>query len=66
MARLCAPVGIYLVGWFNKDKWDAADGRRAATPDISPEEAQKRLAYETVAIPAGFAVQPVVLDCHLP
>lgn len=66
MTRLSAPVGIYLVGWFNKDKWDPADTRRHTTPDISLEDAQKRLDYEAAAIPSGFVVQAVVVDCHLP
>jgi hypothetical protein len=26
LARLAAPVGIYMVGWFDKPKWDPADG----------------------------------------
>jgi hypothetical protein len=29
LPSLRAPVGIYLVGWFDKDKWDTDDGRRA-------------------------------------
>ena len=66
MTRLSAPVGVYLVGWFNKDKWDTADPRCRATPNISPQDAQQRLDYEAAAIPAGFTVQAVVLDCHLP
>jgi hypothetical protein len=66
MVRLSAPIGIYLVGWFDKASWDATDSRRRATPDISLQDAQKRLDNEATAIPAGYTVRAVVLDCHLP
>jgi hypothetical protein len=66
MARLSAPVGVYLVGWFDKNKWDAADNRRRTAPDIKLQAAQERLDYEASAIPAGYTVRPVVIDCHLP
>ena len=37
------PVGIYLVGWFDKPKWGATDYRRARTPDWTVEQAQSHL-----------------------
>jgi hypothetical protein len=66
LVRLAAPVGIYLVGWFDKTKWDAKDGRKAATPNISPAEARQRLDDQARAIPAGSIVRAVVIDCRLP
>ncbi|MDE2184652.1 MAG: hypothetical protein KGJ78_16655 [Alphaproteobacteria bacterium] len=66
LVRLTAPVGIYLVGWFDKAKWDAKDGRKAATPNISLEDAQQRLDDQARAIPAGSIVRAVVVDCRLP
>lgn len=66
MARLAAPVGVYLVGWFDKTKWDVADNRRRTTPEITLQAAQDRLDYEAAAIPSGYIVRPVVIDCHLP
>jgi hypothetical protein len=32
LLRLAAPIGIYLVGWFDKRKWDPGDRRRGRTP----------------------------------
>lgn len=64
LVRLRAPVGIYLVGWFDKDKWDAADGRKAATPNATIHHVQTQLDAQADAIPAGFLVRAFVLDCH--
>ncbi|PIT00317.1 hypothetical protein TSA1_05715 [Bradyrhizobium nitroreducens] len=64
LVRLLAPVGIYLVGWFDKAKWDPDDARRAATPNCSIAEMQDQLDAQAAAIPAGFMVRAVVLDCH--
>lgn len=66
MVRLAAPAGVYLVGWFDKAKWDAGDGRRARTPDLTLAEAQSTLDAQAAAQPAAFTVQAVVLDCHAP
>ena len=66
MTRLGAPVGIYLVGWFDKAKWDSADQRRGATPDISRADAQLQFDSQAAALPQGSDVRAVVLDCHLP
>jgi hypothetical protein len=66
MVRLQAPVGIYLVGWFDKPKWDPTDGRRRQTPNYTLLDAQVRLDAQAQAIPAGFSVQALVLDCHAP
>lgn len=66
MERIGAPVGIYLVGWFDKRKWDVTDHRRGSTPDITRNEAQKRLGEQASSIPAGSCIRAVVLDCHAP
>jgi len=66
MVRLQAPVGIYLVGWFDKTKWDSEDRRNAATPDSTLREVQERLDAQANAIPPGFLVRAVVLDCYAP
>jgi hypothetical protein len=65
MTRLGAPVGIYLVGWFDKAKWDPADGRRGATQDISRADAQQQFDSQAAALPQGSDVRAVVLDCHM-
>ena len=66
MVRIGAPVGIYLVGWFDKQKWDATDHRRASTPNITRGEAQKRLGEQAGSIATGSCIRAVVLDCHAP
>jgi hypothetical protein len=66
LVRLAAPVGIYLVGWFDKTKWDPADYRRGRTPEWTPGEAQSRIDQEATTLPPAFIVRPVVLDCHAP
>lgn len=66
LVPLLAPVGIYLVGWFDKAKWDPDDARRAATSNCSIAEMQDQLDAQAAAIPAGFTVRAVVLDCHAP
>jgi hypothetical protein len=66
MARLGAPVGIYLVGWFDKAKWDPVDSRRSRTPNLSADEAQRRFNSQAADLPAESDVRAVVLDCHLP
>ncbi|MGJ4950245.1 NACHT domain-containing protein [Bradyrhizobium sp. HKCCYLS20291] len=64
LVRLRAPVGIYIVGWFDKDKWDDADGRKAATSNATIHQVQTKLDAQADAIPAGFLVRALVLDCH--
>jgi hypothetical protein len=64
LVRLRAPVGIYLVGWFDKAKWDPEDPRRTAAPNSSLQEMQNQLDAQAIAIPAGFKVRAFVLDCH--
>jgi hypothetical protein len=64
LVRLRAPIGIYMVGWFDKVKWDPKDPRKAATPNCSLQEIQERLDTQADAVPVGFTVRAVVLDCH--
>jgi hypothetical protein len=66
MITLQAPVGIYLVGWFDKAKWDPKDRRKSHAPDCTLGEAQERLDAQAAAIPAGFLIRSVVVDCHAP
>ena len=66
LMRLAAPVGIYLVGWFDKLKWDDTDYRRSDTPDWSVKQAQDHLDEQAGLLPTTFIVKAVVLDCHAP
>lgn len=66
LVKLAAPAGIYLVGWFDKPKWDPTDSRRARTPDRNLADIQTQLDAQAMAQPAAFIVRAVVLDCHAP
>ena len=66
MVDLRAPVGIFLVGWFDQTQWDPADYRRARVPQMSIGEAQSRLDQQAAAAPEGFQVRAVVLDIRAP
>ncbi len=64
MVRLQAPLGIYLVGWFDKAKWDPNDDRQRRAPNCTLQDAQTRLDAQAQAVPNGFSVRAIVLDCH--
>ncbi len=61
-----APVGIYLVAWFDKPKWDEEDGRRKRSPSWDVAEAQRQLDEKAAELPKGFQVVAVAVDCHAP
>jgi hypothetical protein len=64
--RLAAPIGIYMVGWFDKPKWDPNDHRRDSMPGWAVVEAQQRLDETAATLPQAFIVRAAVLDCHCP
>ena len=64
LIRTGAPVGIYLVGWFDKASWRDDDGRRKQTPNWSVAKAQEFFDEEADRLGGGFIVRAVVLDCH--
>jgi hypothetical protein len=66
LVRLASPLGIYLVGWFDKPKWDNTDSRKGRTSIGSLEETQRRLDEKAAALTEVFIVKAVVLDCHAP
>ena len=66
MIKLRAQVGIYLVAWFDTDKWDADDSRRDRVPKIALDDAKARLDTQAAALPEGFVVSTVVFECHVP
>jgi hypothetical protein len=66
LTRLAAPVGIYLVGWFDQRSWDPEDGRRAQSPPWDAAAAQRELDKQAKELSNGFIVRAVVLDCHAP
>jgi hypothetical protein len=66
MVTLRAPVGIYLVGWFDKLKWDPTNRRGRQAPDTDVRAVQTRLDADAAAIPGCYLVRAVVIDCHAP
>jgi hypothetical protein len=66
MIRLHAQAGIYLVGWFETEKWDPKDGRRGRVPKMPADEAKAELERQAAALPEGFRVRPVILVCRVP
>jgi len=66
MSRLAAPVGIYLMGWFDKPKWDETDRRKRQTPDETLDEIRRRLDVQAASLSDGYLVRAVALDCHAP
>ncbi|MGA7326225.1 MAG: hypothetical protein WBX25_17505 [Rhodomicrobium sp.] len=66
MIRLRAPIGIYLVPWFETESWDDKDSRRGQVPKIPMDEAQRRLEQQAAGLPEGFLVSPFVFECRIP
>jgi hypothetical protein len=66
MVRLRAQAGIYLIGWFEVNKWDRGDYRRANVPKMSVDDVKAQLAKQAAALPAGIVVHPVVIECRAP
>ena len=56
--------GIYLVGWFNCDHWDADDSRKSKTPKWTIEKAQEFFDDQVTSITEA-AIQAVVINCAL-
>jgi hypothetical protein len=64
------PNGLYLVGWFNCDRWDADDYRRSASPAYSVADARERFQRQAAAlVQAGripcLALRSFVLNAAL-
>jgi len=66
MVRLRAQAGVYLVGWFDADKWDPADGRRKTVPKMSVDDVRAKLEGQAAVLPEGIIVRPVVVECRTP
>jgi len=66
MIPLGAEIGIYLVPWFDTEKWDVNDRRRGHVPKITIEEVRARLEKQAAALPEGFLMSAVVFECRVP
>lgn len=58
--------GLYLVGWFNCEQWDAADRRKARAPKHGVDAARERFEQQARLVSrGGILVRAVVLDTAL-
>ena len=58
--------GLYLVGWFNCDKWDTEDQRRRAAPDNSLDEARELFDKQAAELSdQDLKIRAFVLDASL-
>ena len=64
LARLGAPLGIYLVGWFDAPKWDDKDHRKKRAPSVDLGEMRRHFNEKSAELSKGFIIRAVVLDCH--
>jgi hypothetical protein len=55
-----------LVGWFDTDKWDPEDSRRNRVPKMPANDARAQLDGQAAALPEGFIVHSVILECRAP
>ena len=66
LAESHCQYGVYLVGWFLCDAWDAKDYRKGDTPEWSLQEARERfLQQETEISQGGLLIRSFVLDARL-
>lgn len=66
IVRLRAQAGVYLIGWFEADKWDPTDGRRKTVPKMSVDNVRAKLESQAANLPEGIIVRPVVIACRTP
>jgi hypothetical protein len=66
MVDLRAPVGIYLVGWFDNAQWDNTDYRLGQVPKATITEVQVQLDQQAAAAPDAFRARAVVLAIRAP
>jgi predicted NACHT family NTPase len=58
--------GLYLVGWFNSDRWDDEDYKKQQAPKYSLVEAQQRFANQAEELSeSGLKIKSFVIDAGL-
>lgn len=67
MAITGLETGVYVVFWFDPQKWDPSDNRRKGSTFTSAEEAQQALSAQAAQVSAerGVQIKAVVLDASL-
>jgi hypothetical protein len=64
LTRLGAPLGIYLVGWFDKAKWDDSDSRKKRAPSVDLQDLRRKLDDRAAKLSKDHTIRAVVIDCH--
>ena len=58
--------GLYLVGWFNCNKWDDNDYKKRDSPQCGIEEAQKQFDAQAAELSqGGVRIKALVIDTAL-
>jgi len=58
--------GLYLIGWFNCDKWDDSDYKKLQTPKMCINEAQKKFEVQAAKVSqGGLRIKALVIDTAL-
>jgi hypothetical protein len=58
--------GLYLIAWFNCNKWDESDTRKATSPKISLGQAREQFAKQAESLSQGDVnVKSFVLNASL-
>ena len=66
LVPLGAPVGVYLVGMFDKAGWDGKDPKKRKAPDFTKGELMRALSQQASLLPAAYSVAPFILDLKSP
>ncbi|WP_315750683.1 MULTISPECIES: hypothetical protein [unclassified Bradyrhizobium] len=66
MVRLRSQTGIYLVGWFETDKWDTTDYRRGQLPKMTVQDVRAELEKQAASLPDDIVIHPIVIECRAP
>lgn len=66
MVQVGAPVGVYLVGWFDTANWDPTDSRRRGVPKRAVDEVRRELDRQASRAPEGFLVRSIVVEIRSP
>jgi hypothetical protein len=66
MVQLRAPVGIFLVGWFDLAKWDPQDSRRRTVPKRPVGTVREQLDQQAARAPQGFLVRSIITEIQAP
>jgi hypothetical protein len=58
--------GLYLVGWFNSDKWDDGDYRKKQVPKLTVEEAQIKFEAQALELSKqGKLIKAFVINASI-